>query len=457
MDLAVRHGTLVTATSTMQADIGVSKGKIVQIGGSVPAAAKEVDATGRYVMPGAIDMHTHMDMPFMGTATSDDFETGTRAAAAGGVTTIIDFAIQPEGKTLADTVAIWDDKARGRALIDYSFHVALTRWDDSTPSQVEELIESGLPSFKVFMAYKGALMLEDAGLLQLLQVTGRKGGLVMVHAENGDAVATLQRQAIMRGERAPRSHAATRPRVVEGEATARAIALAHLADAPLYVVHVSCEEAVYEIARARRRGDRVYAESCPQYLGAISVEDYDRPDFEGAKFVCSPPLRDRDQADRIWDALSSGVLQIVSSDHCPFTTEQKRSGVDDFTLIPNGVPGVETLVPLVWTLGVHSGRISMNRFVQLVSTEPARRFGLRDKGDLAIGADADLMLLDPSATGVLSARSLHQNVDYTPYEGFEYAGRVTTTVSRGEVVWDGKTIHGRPGRGLRVHRREHDA
>ncbi len=453
MDLVIRHGTLVTASDTVTADLEIADGKIAQIGGILSGAERELDATGMLVMPGGIDVHTHMDMPFMGTSTSDDFLTGTQAAAAGGVTSLVDFAIQPPETSLLETLEIWKQKAAGKAVIDYSFHLALTRWDDTIPEQVKTLVELGFPSLKVFMAYKGALMLEDAGLLQLLQTSRDLGSLVMVHAENGDAVYTLQKQALARNETAPKHHALTRPRVVEGEATARAIALAEVARAPLYVVHVSCQEAMDAIAAARRRDLPIYGESCPQYLGVISVDDYERPGFDGAKFVCSPPLREREQAGHLWSGLTANLLQAVSSDHCPFRFDQKRAGEDDFTLIPNGVPGIETLIPLVWTLGVQGGHISPNRFVELISTAPARLFGLAPrKGSLAVGADADIMIFDPQRKVTLHHSGLHQNLDYTPYQGFEVSGYPVTTISRGDIVWHQGEVTASAGRGELVHR-----
>ncbi len=453
MDLVIRHGTLVTASDTVTADLGIADGKIAQIGGILSGAERELDATGMLVMPGGIDVHTHMDMPFMGTSTSDDFLTGTQAAAAGGVTSFIDFAIQSPETSLLETLEIWKQKAASKAVIDYSFHLAVTRWDDTIPEQVKTLVELGFPSLKVFMAYKGALMLEDAGLLQLLQTSRDLGSLVMVHAENGDAVYTLQKQALARNETAPKHHALTRPRVVEGEATARAIALAEVAGAPLYVVHVSCQEAMDAIAAARRRDLPIYGESCPQYLGVISVDDYERPGFDGAKFVCSPPLREREQAGHLWSGLTANLLQAVSSDHCPFRLDQKRAGEDDFTLIPNGVPGIETLIPLVWTLGVQGGHISPNRFVELISTAPARLFGLAPrKGSLAVGADADIMIFDPQRKVTLHHSGLHQNLDYTPYQGFEVSGYPVTTISRGDIVWHQGEVTASAGRGELVHR-----
>ena len=457
MDLCIRSGTIVTARDTFTADLGVNNGQIAQVGGTVPAAKREIDAANLLVMPGAIDVHTHMDMPFMGTATSDDFATGTRAAAAGGVTCILDFAIQDKASDLLDTIAVWNAKAAGKAVVDYCFHVAVTRWFDDLPKQVRALIEKGFPSFKAFMAYKNDVMLDDEHLLRLLQTTKQHGGLVMVHAENGDAVSILQQQALERGETEPRYHALTRPQAVEGEATARAITLAMLAASPLYVVHVSCEDSIHHINSARYRGLPVFGESCPQYLGAISCDDYDRREFEGAKFVCSPPLRPMAQSDHVWAAIRANTLQLISSDHCPFTFEQKRAGINDFTLIPNGVPGVETLVPLAWSLGVNRGLISPNRFVDLISTTPARMFGLSPrKGTLTVGADADIFLLDPVKEVTLNAAHLHQNIDYTPYEGFLCRGYPVLTISRGDVIWEGGEHHCEDGRGKLTKRRRFD-
>jgi dihydropyrimidinase len=453
MDVAIRQGLVVTASASFRADVGIDGGRIVQFGGLVGAARQEIDASDTLVMPGAIDVHTHFDMPFMGMSTADDFDSGTRAAAAGGVTTVLDFAVQAPGASLAETLAAWHARARGRAWIDYGFHMAVTRWDAATAAEIADVVAAGVTSFKAFMAYRGSLMLGDGPLLELLQATRRHGALLMVHAEHGDAIETLQRQALARGDVAPRFHALTRPPLTEIEATRRIVDLAELADAPLYVVHVSCGEAAEAIARARARGRPVYGESCPQYLGAIGVDAYDASGFAGAEFVCSPPLRDVREAEAIWAALAAGTLQVISSDHSPFTPAQKQLGVGDFTRIPNGIPGVETRVPLAWTLGVGAGRIDAQRFVALVASEPARRFGLERKGDLAIGFDADVMLFDPRREVTLAAANLIQRSGTTPYEGFRCVGAPTMTLSRGEVVWDGERVRGSMGRGAFVARR----
>ena len=453
MDVAIRNGTVVTAEATFAADVGIAGGRIAQVGGSVGKAAREIDAKGLYVMPGAVDVHTHLDMPFMGTATADDHRTGTQAAAAGGVTTLIDFAMQPKGATLVETLDIWKKKAAGKAAIDYSFHVAVTEWSESVPDQIQRLADDGFPSLKVFMAYKHQLQIEDEVFLRILKAARKAGSRVMVHAENGDAAYILQQDAIAAGKREPKFHSESRPRIIEGEAVSRAIMLAELAGAPLFVVHNSCQEAIYHISVARRRGLRIFGETCPQYLGAITVDDLYRPGFEGAKYVCTPPLRDSEQAKAMWSALAADMLQWVSSDHCPFRMDQRRMGQDDFTQIPNGVPGVETLVPLVWTMGVGSGRISPNRFVELISTAPARFFGLAPrKGTLSPGADGDVMLFDPAREVTLAAKDLHQNLDYTPYEGFKVTGYPVTTISRGEVVWEKGVLSAAAGRGQLIPR-----
>lgn len=453
MDLVIRNGTVVGARGRAHADVGIEGESIVAVGADLPRGAHEIDARGLLVLPGGIDVHTHLDMPVGDIATADDVASGTRAAAAGGVTTVVDFAVQAAGTTLAETLDTWRDKARGNAWIDYAFHLAVTDWNDAVRSEIPGLITAGYPTFKAFMAYRGALMLEDRDLFALMQTVGACGGMVLVHCEHGDVIEALRRDAVARGDTAPRFHALTRPPAVEAEATERAIVLAHLAGARLYVVHVSCAEALHAVSTARAAGRDVHAETCPQYLGAITIDDYDRPGFEGAAFVCSPPLRTSGDATALWHALRAGVLTVVSSDHSPFTTSQKRRGENDFTKIPNGVPGIETRMALTWSLGVHGGHVTPERFVDIVATEPARRFGFVRKGELLPGFDADVVLFDPERPFVVRASDLHQRVDHTPYEGFAGHGRPVATIARGERVWsieDGFT--GRQGRGREVLR-----
>jgi len=455
MDLAIKNGLVVTSGSEFKADVGVDNGVIVEIASCLDGAKKTIDASGKLVMPGAIDPHTHFNWPLMGTFTADDFETGTIAAVCGGVTCVIDFALQPKGASLAQTLATWKAKAGGKAVIDYSFHLVVTDATDHVIAEIPDRVKEGIPSLKCFMAYKGAVMVDDATLFRVLQAARDAGALVMVHAENGDVIDVLTRQALAAGQRAPRYHALTRPPLVEAEATARAIALASLAHAPIFVVHVSCAEALRHIEAARGCGQPVYAETCPQYLGVVTAERYDEPGFNGAKYVCSPPIRDASHPPHLWDGLRFGSLLEVSSDHSPFRfTGQKEMGREDFSLIPNGIPGIETLVPIVFSEGVQKGRISLTRFVELVSTNSAKIFGLfPQKGTLAVGSDADIMVLDPEREATISHTDLHQNLDYTPYEGYRARGWPAVTISRGEIVYARGEVTARPGRGQFVARK----
>ncbi len=445
-DLCIRNGTVITSNDTFKADVGISRGKVTQIG-KVQRAKRDIDASGLYVMPGAIDTHTHLDMPSGDIFTTDDFESGTIAAVAGGVTTLIDFAVQLEGMSLTDTLAVWKAKAAEKAIIDYSFHLAITKWDDSFREEIGLLVQEGVTSFKAFMAYKGSLMLDDAALFLLLQAAQEHQAMVLIHAESGDAIHVLQGQALARGDRSPEFHALTRPPLLEGEATSRAIAFAKITGTALFIVHVSCEAALEPIRAAQERGFPIFAETCPQYLGAISNKEYSRPGFEGAKFVCSPPLRDEKEAQALWAGIRRGNLQTIGSDHCPFSMDQKRLGEHDFTRIPNGIPGIETRVPLTWTLGVGRGFITPNQFVDLIATKPARLFGLPHKGDLKVGFDADIMVFDPELEVTITNERLHQQSDYTPYEGFRCRGYPVFTISRGECVWENGTSTAKPGRG----------
>jgi dihydropyrimidinase len=449
-------GTVVSADGSFKADVLVEDEKIVAVGTDLSAdGAETVDASGKLVMPGFIDAHTHMDMPFGGTMTADDWATGTAAAAAGGTTTIIDFALQEEGGTLAGAFDAWTEKAKDKALIDYGFHVAITDLRDDVKTELPSLAEKGVASVKIFMAYKGTpLYTEDEDLFEALQLSKEAGVLVLVHAENGDVIAKLQEQALARGDTAPRFHALTRPPEVEAEATSRAIRLAQVAGAPLLVVHVSCAPALEEIHRAHERGQMVYAETCPQYF-AFSYDDLAREGFEGAKYVCSPPLRDPSNREPLWNGLKFGDLHIFGSDHCSFNyREQKEMGRDDFTLIPNGLPGAEERAMVLWTLGVREGRISENQFVAALSTNQARIYGAYPrKGALVPGADADIVLWDPELSTTVTAENRHGNVDYTPYEGMTFDGGPTSVWVRGNLVYKDGEIVGEHGSGKFVERR----
>src|ERR1022692_2298114 len=415
-DTLIVNGRVAPATDTYSGDVAIKDGKIAALSQSLPRenAAKIIDAGGKYVLPGGIDVHTHLDMPFGGTTSADDFETGTRAAAFGGTTTLIDFAIQYKGQTLRTAFDAWMKKAAGRAVCDYAFHCIITELADGQLDEMNALVREGVTSFKLFMAYPGVFMLDDASIFKAFRATAKNGGLICMHAENGGVIDVIVQRALAEGKRAPKYHALTRPTTAEAEATSRAIALAEMAGAPVYIVHLSCNDALEKVREARDRGVPAYAETCPQYL-YLSLEQMDAPGFEGAKYVFTPPLREKWHQEKLWQGLTHDTLQVVSTDHCPFCfKEQKELGIDDFTKIPNGGPGIEHRLSLVYTGGVHGHRFSPNRFVQLVATAPAKLFGLFPrKGTIAVGSDADLVVFDPDAEAVISAKTHHMRVDYS--------------------------------------------
>jgi dihydropyrimidinase len=448
-DIIVVKGTIVTATNTCTADVGISAGKISAIAPSLPqeGGTRVVDASGRLIFPGGIDVHTHLDMPLGEITSADDFESGTRAALFGGTTTIIDFAVQEKGQSLRQACDAWRKKAEGKACCDYGFHCLITDLPDSRIAEMRDLVREGVPSFKLFMAYPGRLMLDDACIFKALRATAEYGGMICVHAENGSAIDLIVRQALAEGKTAPKYHALTRPAAAEAEAVNRAIALADMAGAPLYVVHVSCNDALEKIRQARDRGLPVYSETCPQYL-YLSLDNFDLPGFEGAKYVFTPPPREKWHQEKLWQGLKDNHLQVVSTDHCPFNLEQKKLGRDDFTRIPNGGPGIEHRLSLIYSGGVAAGRFSANRFVDLVATTPARLFGLYPrKGAIEVGADADLVIFNPARRHTISAASHHMRVDYSLYEGLEVTGVPEVVICGGRAVVEGGAFHGTPGAG----------
>src|SRR6184192_3181628 len=454
-DTIIANGKVVTATDTYLADIAISAGKIEVVGQNLPRqnAARVLEAMGKYVFPGGIDVHTHLDMPFGGTTSADDFETGTRAAAFGGTTTLIDFAIQYKGQSLRTAFDAWMQKAAPKAVADYAFHCIITDLPDARIDEISQLIGDGVTSFKLFMAYPGVFMLDDATIFRAMRAASKSGGMICMHAENGGAIDVIVKQALAEGKTAPKYHALTRPTTAEAEATARAIALAEMAGAPVYIVHLSCNDALEKVREARDRGVPVYAETCPQYL-YLSIENFDVPGFEGAKYVFTPPLREKWHQEKLWQGLAKDTLQVVSTDHCPFCfKEQKELGKEDFTKIPNGGPGIEHRLSLVYTGGVHGKHFSANRFVQLVSTAPAKLFGLYpQKGTIAVGSDADLVLFDPNQEEVISAKTHHMRVDYSMFEGIKIKGAPKTVFSRGRAIIDSGKFVGRPGSGQFLRR-----
>ncbi|MFD5768270.1 dihydropyrimidinase [Streptomyces sp. NPDC127049] len=451
----ITGGLVITAADEVHADVLIEHGRVVALaapGTQEWTADRVIDASQKYVIPGGVDAHTHMELPFGGTFASDTFETGTRAAAWGGTTTIVDFAVQAKGEPLRAGLDAWMVKADGNCAVDYAFHMIMSDVNESTLREMPKLVEIGVSSFKLFMAYPGVFYSDDGQILRAMQVAGETGGLIMMHAENGIAIDVLVEQALARGETDPRFHGEVRKALLEAEATHRAIQLARVAGSPLYVVHVSAEEAVAELAAARDMGLPVFGETCPQYL-FLSTDNLAEPDFEGAKYVCSTPLRPKEHQAALWRGLRTNDLQVVSTDHCPFCfVGQKELGRGDFSKIPNGLPGVENRMDLLHQ-AVVEGHISRRRWIEIACATPARMFGIYpQKGTIAPGADADVVIYDPHATQVLSAETHHMNVDYSAYEGKTVTGQVETVLSRGEVVVDQRKYTGHAGHGVFVPR-----
>jgi dihydropyrimidinase len=460
-DTLIVNGTVATASDTFVADVAISGGKVTAIGAALPRenTRKIIDAKGKYVLPGGIDVHTHMDMPFGGSFSADDFETGTRAAAWGGTTTLIDFAIQYKGQALREAFDTWMKKAQDKAVADYAFHCIITDLPNERIPEMSDLVHEGVSSFKLFMAYPGVFMLDDASIFKAMRAASKNGGMICMHAENGSAIDVIVQQALAEGKTAPLYHALTRPTTFEAEAVSRAIALAEMAGSPVYIVHLSSHDALEKVREARDRGLPVYAETCPQYL-YLSLEDHmDLPNFESAKYVFTPPLREKWNQEKLWDGLTRDHLQVVSTDHCPFCfKEQKELGRGDFTKIPNGGPGVEHRYSLIYSGGVAGGRFSINRFVELVATAPAKLFGLYPrKGTIAIGSDADIVVFDPNRSHTISAKNHHMRVDYSMFEGMTVKGMPDVVLSRGRVLIENNEFHGKAGSGEFIKRAPYTA
>lgn len=449
MRTVIKNGNIFTATDSYVADILVEDEKVRTIGIDLVAQAdKTVDATGKYVIPGGVDPHTHLDFPFAGTVTSDDFRTGTLAAAVGGTTSIVDFAVQRRGQALSEALETWHRKAEGKTAIDYGFHMIIVDLPDSRLPELDEMVQQGVASFKLFMAYPGSVMVDDATIFKALCRAANNGALVCLHAEHGHIIDVLVKSALAEGKTAPKYHAITRPPVTEAEATHRGIRMAELAGAPVYFVHLSCAEALREVQEARVRRKYVYAETCPHYL-TLDNSLYEQEGFEGAKYVLTPPLRAKGHQEELWSGLRRDDLQVVSTDHCAFRFgDQKSMGRSDFSKIPNGGPGIENRLSLLYTKGVASGLISMNRLVEVFSTAPAKLFGLFPrKGTIAVGSDADIVIFDPNEETTISARTHHMNIDYNMYEGMKVKGAPQVVLSRGNVIIEDGKYLGTPGDG----------
>ena len=464
MSMLITNGLVANAAETVRADVLIEGSRVAAIVDSAAergiTADRTLDATGKVVVPGGIDVHTHMELPFGGTYAADTFETGTRAAAWGGTTTIVDFAVQTKGESALEGFEKWMEKAEGECAIDYGFHMITGDINEQTLKEMDILMDEGVTSFKMFMAYPGVFYSDDGEIVMAMQKAAENGAMIAMHAENGIAIDVFVQQALQRGETDPIYHGLVRKSALEGEATHRAIRLAQVTGAPLYIVHLSAAEALEEVTLARDRGQKVFAETCPQYL---FLELADLGDgFEGAKYVCSPPLRERaaGHQERLWRGLVTNDLQVVSTDHCPFCMgdhhafgTQKQLGRDNFTAIPNGLPGVENRMELIFDGGVSAGRINLNRFVEITSAAPAKMFGLHpQKGSIAVGSDADIVLIDPDRAHTLSVETHHMDVDYSAYEGREITGKVETVIARGKTLISDGQYHGSKGDGRYLRR-----
>ncbi|MBD3636508.1 MAG: dihydropyrimidinase [Crocinitomicaceae bacterium] len=453
MSILIKNGKVVTAAESFYADVYCEGEKIVAIGANLSHEAdKVIDATDKLVFPGGIDPHVHLDMPFMGTSSSDDYETGTRAALHGGTTMVIDFILQTQGDTLRNALKAWQGRSQGKAIGDYSYHMAVTDFNDDVAKEVVEMIEKeGITSFKTFMAYKGALMIDDGQMVQLMKVVRKHGGLVTVHATNGDMIDSLVAKNKAEGNLSPLYHYLSQPEVTEAEASGRFADMLHYTGCPGYIVHMTCEGALNAVRRATLRNQKVFVETCSQYL-MLDASLYDKG-FESAKWVMSPPLREKKDQIALWSGINQGLVQVVGTDHCPFKWEQKKMGENDFSKIPNGHPAIEHRMELVFSEGVNKGKISLEKYVEVTSTNAAKIFGMYPrKGTIAVGTDADIVVFDPNAKHKISVDTHHMNVDYSCYEGWEVTGKTDTVLLRGKVAIENNTCHLKAGDGQFIPR-----
>lgn len=452
MSVLIKNGRVITAVDDYMADVFIENETVTQIGTNLEMEADEtIDASGKYLFPGGLDPHTHLDMPFGGTTSADDFESGTLAAAYGGTTTLIDFAIQTKGQSTLEALDVWHEKADGKTAIDYGFHMIVTDLDDDRVHEMKLLADAGVTSYKLFMAYPGVLYVDDGTIYRAMRKAGEDGTVVCMHAENGIVIDEIVKRALAEGKTEPKYHALTRPTRMEAEGVHRAISIAEVAEVPVYIVHLSSADALEQVMLARNRGVHAFAETCPQYL-FLDYSYYEKEGFEGAKYVMTPALREKWNQDELWKGLRFGNLQSISTDHCPFCfKDQKTLGIDDFSKIPNGGPGVENRMSLVFNGGVNAGRISLNKFVELTSTAAAKTFGLfPKKGTIAVGSDADIVVFDPNRKETISVDNPcthHMRVDYNAYEGFEVTGFTETVLSRGKVIIKDGDYHGKKGDG----------
>jgi dihydropyrimidinase len=453
MSLLIKNGRIITAVDDYIADIFIENDKITTIGKNLDVKATQtIDAKNKLVIPGGIDPHVHLDMPFMGTYSSDNYETGTRAALFGGTTMVIDFILQTQGKSLHDALKEWQGRSNGNALGDYSFHMAVTDFNENTKAEIKDMVEKeGITSFKTFMAYKGALMIDDRQMVGLMNEVKKQGGMVTVHATNGDMIDFLIAKHKSEGKLSPLYHYISQPEITESEATGRFADMAYHTGVPAYVVHMTCEGALNQIRDADKRNQKVFVETCIQYL-VLDASLYDKG-FESAKWVMSPPLREKKDQETLWAGLNQGTVQVVATDHCPFMWEQKKMGEHDFSKIPNGHPAIENRMELLFSEGVNKGRISLNKFVEVSSTNAAKIFGMYpQKGTIAVGSDADIVILDPNEKHTLSAKTHHMNCDYSGYEGWELTGKCKTIILRGKVAVDNNKLLVEKGYGQFIKR-----